>query len=325
MNDFFKLQFRLWGILTAAGFLGIIGSVAGFLGQYAWWLDIGSHFRIQYTILFALLALCYLMGKKRPWALACLIACIINAIPVAAYLLPTRGYNTITGTSLKVVLMNVDTEHGKPDEVLQLLQRENPDVVILEEINDDWMKRLSPALKGYPFQVIESRDDNFGIGLISRVETTSTQVVYFGSSEVPSIVAVMKLDGHPFTLVATHPLPPGGQEYSFCRNEQLELVAAYVRTNQTNQNPLILLGDLNVSPWSPHYRDFIEQSRLINSSKGRAIHPTWPTFSPLFLIPIDHCLHTTNIAIKSKRVGKSIGSDHYPVIVEFGMKAGIDK
>lgn len=145
MNDFFKLQFRLWGILTAASFLGIIGSVAGFLGQFAWWLDIGSHFRIQYTLLFALLALCYLFRKKRP-------------------------------------------------------------------------------------------------------------------------------------------------------------------------------GALNVSPWSPHYQNFIEQSRLINSSQGRAIHPTWPTFSLLFLIPLDHFLHTANIAIKSTRVGKSIGSDHFPVIVEFGMK-----
>ena len=88
----------------------------------------------------------------------------------------------------------------------------------------------------------------------------------------------------------------------------------------TNNGPLILLGDLNLTPWSPIYGDFIRRSGLVNSSQGRAIHPSWPSFSPLFLIPIDHCLHNDGIAIKSERVGKSVGSDHLPVIVEFGLK-----
>ena len=222
MNDFFKMQFRLWGLLTVAGFLGVLGSVAGFFGQYAWWLDIGSHFRVQYTALFALLAICYLVGMNPRWALASFAFCIINAIPVVAYIFPTRGYDSTPGPSLRVVLMNVETETGRPEEVIRLLNQENPDVVILEEINNEWVQRLSPALQAYPVRVLEPRDDNFGIGLIAKTETMSSQVKYFGSSEVPSIVARMKLGGRPFTIIATHPLPPGGQEYSRCRNEQLD-------------------------------------------------------------------------------------------------------
>jgi endonuclease/exonuclease/phosphatase (EEP) superfamily protein YafD len=317
MSDFFKLRIRPWGLLTGVGFLGVIGSVAGFFGQFAWWLDIGSHFRVQYTALFALLALCYMVGKKPRWALACLAFCIVNAVPVAAYIFPARGYDTVTGLSLRVVLINVNTECGKPEEVVALLQRENPDIVILEEINDEWVRRLLPVLLAYPVRLLETRDDNFGIGLIARAEAISKRVVYFGSAEVPSIVATMKLGGRPFTIVATHPLPPGGKEYSRCRDEQLDCVAAYVGTNR---GPLILFGDINVSPWSPRYREFIRKSGLINSSQGRSIDPTWPTFSPLFLIPIDHCLHTDAVAIKSKRIGRSIGSDHFPLIVEFALK-----
>ena len=149
MHDFFKLRIRPWGFLTAAGFLGLLGSLAGFLGRYAWWLDIAAHFRVQYTILFAVLAACYLVGKKRGWAFACLLLAVINFIPVAAYRFPTREYDTVKGPSLKVALMNVNTDLGKPDEVVMFLQRENPDVVIMEEINDDWMRRLSLVLKGY--------------------------------------------------------------------------------------------------------------------------------------------------------------------------------
>jgi endonuclease/exonuclease/phosphatase (EEP) superfamily protein YafD len=307
--------------MTAAGCLALLGSVAGFLGRYAWWLDIGSHFRVQYTVLFVVLTVCYLVGKKRGWALACLLLAIINFLPVASYRFPARGYEQVAGPSLKVALMNVNSELGKPDEVARFLQRENPDVIILEEINDEWMRRLSPFLNGYPGRIVQTREDNFGIGVFSRARITSSKVVYFGKADVPSIIARMELNGQAFTLVATHPLPPGGAEHSRMRNEQLDCVAGYV---STNHDPLILLGDLNITPWSPLYRDFIWRSGLVNSSQGRAIHPSWPSFSPLFLIPIDHCLHNAGIAIKSERVGKSVGSDHYPVIVEFGLKDGGD-
>ena len=317
MHAFFKLRVRPWGFLTAAGFLGLLGSLAGFLGRYAWWLDIAAHFRVQYTILFAVLATCYLVGKKRGWALACLSLAVINFIPVATYRFPTREYDTVKGPSLKVALMNVNTQMGKPDEVAMFLQRENPDIVVLEEINDEWMRRLAPSLNGYLGRIVQTREDNFGIGVFSRTGIIATQVVYFGTADLPSIIATMGLNGRCFTLVATHPLPPGGAEYSRLRNEQLDCVARYVGTNN---GPLILLGDLNLTPWSPIYGDFIRRSGLVNSSQGRAIHPSWPSFSPLFLIPIDHCLHNDGIAIKSERVGKSVGSDHLPVIVEFGLK-----
>lgn len=317
MKEFFRLRIRIWGLLTAAGFLGTIGSISGFFGQYAWWLDIGSHFRIQYTFIFLVLTLCYLSGKKWKWALACFAVVIINAAPVVAFLLPPRSYDTINGTALKAVLINVNTQYGNPKKVVQFLQKENPDIVVLEEINDDWMKHLASVLQTYPVQLVQSRTDNFGMALLARTETISTQLVYFGFGEIPSIIAKMQSESGSFTLIATHPLPPGGEEYSQYRNEQLNDVAEYVHTNSSR---LILLGDLNVSPWSHYYRKFIDKSGLINSSKGRAIHPTWPTFSPLFLIPIDHCLHTTGIAIKSKKIGPGLGSDHYPVIIEFSVK-----
>ena len=95
MHPFFKPSIRVWGFLTAAGFLAVLGSFAGFLGRYAWWLDIGSHFRVQYTILFAVLTACYLAGRRWRLALACLSLAVINFGPVAAYRFPTRAYDPI--------------------------------------------------------------------------------------------------------------------------------------------------------------------------------------------------------------------------------------
>ncbi|MBU4198871.1 MAG: hypothetical protein KKG09_02950 [Verrucomicrobia bacterium] len=79
---------------------------------------------------------------------------------------------------------------------------------------------------------------------------------------------------------------------------------------------------MNVSPWSSHFRRLLRESGLQDSAQGRGVQPTWPTFSPLLLIPIDHCLHSPQIAIFKKQAGPSVGSDHYPVIVDFLIKQG---
>lgn len=317
IKAFLGFRIRIWGLLTAAGFLGVIGSLSGFLGRYAWWMDLGAHFRVQYVVLFTVLAACYFVGKKNCRAIACLLMAIINFAPVFAFIFPLTAYDSGTSPALRAALINVNTQYGNPQAVRQLLQQENPDIVILEEINETWLRDLSDTLNTYAVQLVETRDDNFGIALFARVPTLTTQVVYFGSVGVPSIVADMRIDDRPFKLVATHPLPPGGPEYSKYRNEQLRDLANYARTST---QPLVLCGDLNVSPWSSHYQNFIKTSGLVNSSKGRALHPTWPTFSPLFLIQIDHCLHSDDIAIRAKKVAASTGSDHFPVIIDFAVK-----
>lgn len=113
--------------------------------------------------------------------------------------------------------------------------------------------------------------------------------------------------------VATHPLPPGGRDYSRWRNDQLEQLPDFIRSPL----PILLLGDLNVTPWNYHFRRLLDRTGLRDSAKGYGVQPTWPSYNPLLRIPIDHCLHSADIAIVDRRVGQSVSSDHYPVIVDF--------
>jgi len=48
----------------------------------------------------------------------------------------------------------------------------------------------------------------------------------------------------------------------------------------------------------------------------RGMQPTWPTFSPLLEIPLDHLLHTKDVTIVNREIGVDVGSDHYPLIVD---------
>jgi len=319
MAPFLTLRIRPWGFLAASGFLAGLATVAGFLGQYAWWLDLASHFRVQYFLFFVVLAICCAIGRKPRMTLAAVALAAVNAAPVCAFLFPRVPFaaDGTHGAPIRAVLINVNTQQGNPERVMEMVRRVQPDILALEEIDDAWVKSLDPVFQQYHYKKIETRDDNFGIGLLSKIPFVSANVESIGKAGVPSIVAELAVDGKNVTLITTHPPPPRGAEYSANRNDQLEQLAA--RAAKIH-GPAILLGDLNVTPWSYHYREMIRVSRLTDSAAGRTITATWPTFLHSFGIPLDHCFHSSEVVITSRQVGGHDGSDHYPLIVSFALK-----
>jgi endonuclease/exonuclease/phosphatase family metal-dependent hydrolase len=216
------------------------------------------------------------------------------------------------------MLVNVNTRYGNSARVADALRRFSPDIVVLEEVSTKWLSDLGPVLASYEHSSQEPREDNFGIALFSRFPFTQSGVAYIGDAEVPSIVAEIETGQGKCTVLATHPLPPAGREYSRLRNGQLAQLPRYVHRAAS---PVLLLGDLNVSPWSPYFRRLLRESGLRDSAQGRGVRPTWPTFNPLMLIPIDHCLYSPGIAIVNRQTGPHVGSDHFPVVVDFVIRA----
>ncbi len=137
-----------------------------------------------------------------------------------------------------------------------------------------------------------------------------------GSIGLPSILAEFDLRGNRFFLIGTHAVPPTSSEYAAMRNKHLSAISEIVARLDA---PVLLLGDLNVSPWSYHFGQLIRESGLRDGSRGHGIQPTWPVHMFPLLIPIDHCLYSPGIDIVNKMVGAHVGSDHYPVIVDFAL------
>lgn len=76
------------------------------------------------------------------------------------------------------------------------------------------------------------------------------------------------------------------------------------------------MGDFNMTPWSPKFRQLVADSHLRDTVRGFGLQPTWPAGAPQFWIPIDHVLVSPDILVVDRRVGPDLGSDHYPVIVD---------
>jgi endonuclease/exonuclease/phosphatase (EEP) superfamily protein YafD len=85
------------------------------------------------------------------------------------------------------------------------------------------------------------------------------------------------------------------------------------------KHPVLLIGDLNVSPFSYWFRRVVCESGLKDSTKGFGFQPSWPSHNRLLRIPVDHVLHSPEIIIHNRVVLGDVGSDHFPVVVAFSL------
>jgi endonuclease/exonuclease/phosphatase (EEP) superfamily protein YafD len=300
--------------LNSLGIVVAILSLLGFLGASYWLFDLFSHFRVQYSLIFLFFVLFALFIRKFRWALFWLLLLLINVSPVLVNFFNVPAVSYEGDRRLKAMLFNVNSSTGDWRLASQEISRVGSDILVLQELTDEWLEKLEPVTRIYPYRVIETRDDNFGIGIFSKVPSLGQEILYLGEAGVPSARMDLELEGGVVSLVATHPLPPVSGDRFFLRNNQLFEVAGYV---SAIPNEVLLAGDLNITPWSPIWSSFIRDSQLLDSSAGRGICPSWPSSILPLRIPIDHFLHSKNIVVYSKSVGNPSGSDHLPVIVDF--------
>lgn len=301
------------GLLTAAGMVASAATVLGFLGRFSWRLDLLSHFRVQYLLALGILGLLLLVTPRRKTAIAFLVfACVNLGVVLPLYFGDTQAAPE-AADGLRAMLLNVNTQSGDPERVRQLIQEADPDILVLEEISPQWMYDLRFLSTSHPHSCVRPRGDNFGIGLFSKLPLSRGEIVTIGDVGLPSIVATVDTGGAPLRVIATHPPPPAGKTCSDWRNDQLHELANPLRA----PGPLMLLGDLNVTPWNHHFQKLLKRTGLIDSARGHGVQPTWPVQNPLLWIPIDHCLHSEEIRVGNREVRGNVGSDHYALIVDF--------
>lgn len=298
------------------GALTCVSAVCGFLGNFYWILDLTSHFRVQYVTVLITLAVVFAVGRKFKPTLVFVCFAIVNLAVVLPYCLTGRNVVRPADSKIRVVLINVHTENQQYHLVENFVQQSNPDVLLLEEVDDSWMRRLEGLRDLLPYFYSEPRSDNFGIALFSKLPLTNAGIHYLGDAEVPSVSAEIEIGGRHVLFVGTHPLPPGSTDNTRLRNEQLAAVAGFVLDQQ---NSVILAGDLNTTPWSGSFRKFLKKSKLTDSARGFGYQPTWPAGLLPLLIPLDHCLISSDLRVISRKRGAYVGSDHFPLVVEIGI------
>lgn len=298
------------GLLKAAAAVTLLFSVVTVVDTGLYAVELLAHFRLQYFIAALALLAAFILQRVPLYSIAMLGAAVING----GYLVPWyQGEQAAgEGTSLKLLYANVLSSNDDVGRLLAVIEKEAPDMIVLLEFSTGWQAAAANLRSTYPISYLQPRDDNYGIALFSRRPLTSVHHVDSPPRGHPTIVARFAFDGQPLTLIATHASIPVGADNFAARNEQLESVAELVRHTA---GPVVILGDLNASLWDRHYRAFEAATALRNARLGFGLMPTWPTFLPFAMIPIDHVLLSSDLDVVELRRGPRIGSDHLPLIV----------
>lgn len=305
-----RKRVTLVGLLQAAAALTVLLSVVTVFDSIHHNIELFAHFRLQYLVVSVLLGTTFAVLRSHLYAVALLLAAVLNA----TYVLPwyVAEAPQASGAPFKILLANIHSSNEDYERLLEFVAEESPDMVFLQEVTDAWMDATSALGSGYPYHYAEPKAGNFGIAMFSRVPLDTVTHVDSPPLGYPTIVAETTLAGRELTIISTHPTIPLGREGYEMRNEHLEHVADLASRPQQS---IILIGDLNVTMWSHSYRSLLASTDLRDARRGFGVIPTWPIFMPFAMIPIDHALVSRDVTVLDIRTGRSIGSDHLPLIL----------
>lgn len=289
------------------------------LGARGYWLmDLLVNFRVQYALYLVVAAVLLFLCRNFRWAGVAAVLAALNLWVIFPYLapLPQSPESKKGGSeSFRLMNFNVLSSNRRYDDVIAYLRKQDADFVFLLEASPG----CEPALKKlgdlYPHQKHEIQAGNFGMVLLSKTPFQKVEVSEYTPS-IASIDALVLVGGKRVRLIGTHPYPPINAKLSRLRNAHMQRLAESI-AKEPVATKTIVAGDFNMTPWSPHFKDFLSAAQLEDSAKGRGVMPTWyalPLFS--FGIPIDHICVSEGIHIEDRGVGPDLGSDHRAVWVD---------
>ncbi|MBD2074128.1 endonuclease/exonuclease/phosphatase family protein [Phormidium sp. FACHB-592] len=292
------------------------------LGSYHWLLDLTTHFKCQYLALsIVCLGFFWLWRSCRwqRWLIGLSVFCIVlNGVEVVPWYVPPSIIAPSSAVTLRVLHSNVLVRNRDYDSVTALVREVKPDLAVFQEVNARWLEALETIRDVLPYTYAEPRSAGFGNVIYSALPLQQPSVQFLGQREYASLATQVSKGGQTLSLLTAHPPPPIRQELFRWRNQLLAAIVPYVRSQTA---PVIVIGDLNITMWSPYYKRLEAASGLQNSRAGFGILPSWSPRSwlPWLAIPIDHCLVSPELVVLKTQLGRKVGSDHLPLIVDIAM------
>jgi endonuclease/exonuclease/phosphatase (EEP) superfamily protein YafD len=290
-------------------------SIAAALAPLGWPFELFAHFRWQLAAA-GLALLLASVGLRKPWMIGlALLALVLQAVPLlfvqrsqAAAAPPA----SCAGPEITVATVNLQFNNADHERAIEWLQQNPADIVLLQEVTRAWADAFAQAGLPYPYASVATREDPYGIALLSRWPLAEVRPADFAADGLPSIVALVHVEKTALQVVGLHthwPLLPG---LHGSRDRVLDAAAAEVRKTGADS---VLLGDLNLTPYAPAFARLIEQSGLRDAFGDRLWRPTWQAGLWPVALPIDHVLVPASSCVTRAEIGPSIGSDHRPVLV----------
>lgn len=284
------------------------------LGHIWFGFDLFSPFLVYY-LLAAIIILIIGIMLRMPYTLSIaslvFMVNLLNVAPIYWFEIIPEVQAAQSRNTIKLLHANVLLSNQNHESLLKLIRKEQPDIISLQELTPKWAKSIRALTDIYPYYKIESRPGAFGIALLSKLKA-KIKLLPLAEQYSPSLMATIETANGELRLISSHPIVPIKQSWYQTRNKHLDYLANFI--GQGKQR--IIVGDLNITRWSPIFRRWQKRLQMNNARDGFGIVATWPTFP---LIAIDHCLVSKDVHVDNFYRGENIGSDHWPIIVDLSI------
>lgn len=305
--------------LSASGLLAVL---VAFCGDWHWYADLFAHLRPQYCVWLTLAVAGSIALKHRLAFRLGVAGLLANAAALAPYALPWTEESGVepAGRTWSFASVNLLYGNREVSSVTGYVRRVQPDVVVFQEVSARWANDLEELRDLYPYRTTQSKKDSFGVSVFSRERPVEVAIHTAGNRLGDlAVFGVWKSEGRRFGVVGVHPDKPDKEWKTENRRLYLGQVARWCGERARANEPVVVIGDFNATPWSASMRSFTRGTKLRNTSQGTIFGATWNVWEPHRLL-IDHAFLSSHWTLLNREVGPAVGSDHRPLLIRAALR-----
>ena len=286
-------------------------------GQFWLWLvELASSLPFQYALAAFGLGLLCLIRRQYLFCAVALALAFANLQALGARSAEEGG--PAGEETIEVYAANLFRTNGSLKRLIRDVREEQPDVVFFCEVVPDHVQALASLKDLFPHRVEHALEGYEGFLFLSRWPISDSWIIMEEAhGNRPMLASQLSVRGKTISVYGMHPHAPTRPKRFRKRNQQLEWLCERVAAST---EPVVVVGDLNVTPYSPVFRNLLARSGLTAARKGQGWYPSWPAFLPILWVPIDHVLVSPHLRVNGFRRGPFIGSDHYPIVANLSFK-----
>jgi len=273
--------------------------------------------------------------KKRWFSIISAIACIllISWLHIK-YFSPAPINITSSQPSIKILSHNVGWSTTQSPTLIKLIQKQQPDIIFLQEIVRKHTKRTFTWLKAdYPYQI-----GTPPVGILSKYPIVSSEILHLAGHRETQQRAIIKFNEQEVVIYNMQATGPWFKIYNILRFLTIPVykygsrspeIQDLVQRVERETLPVIVAGDFNMTDET---QDYYRVQKVMQDSfrkSGFGFGFTWPHGWELKLLVkssnwrlnypvcrIDYIWYSKHWGAKSSSVLEATESDHLPVAAE---------
>ncbi|MGF1635395.1 MAG: endonuclease/exonuclease/phosphatase family protein [Phycisphaerae bacterium] len=231
------------------------------------------------------------------------------------------------GETVRIMSANLYFKNTDDGSILHAVFAADADVLVFQEVTPFHARLLQTKLaEAYPHQLVEPQTSPGGSAILSKRPFRLA-----AASEVPSGMGprqlrelVFEINGQDVSMHAVHLASPGSPRALAWNRLQ---TATLLEAARDRRLPMLMVGDFNFTERNAQHHA-LEAAGMTSAytQAGIGRFETWrPGRNRGRFVPgvrIDHAFTSPELTVTHLAAGQWTGSDHRPIIIEVGLRAG---